>query len=89
MDGGIDYKRIYNFYKEYDRFFSDCKDCWALRLCSKCFDNIRKGERFDEDRKREMCKSFLKKIEENLIIYCEIIESKPDAFKFFENVKIT
>ncbi|NIM11493.1 MAG: radical SAM protein [Candidatus Aminicenantes bacterium] len=89
VDGGIDYKRIYNFYREYDRFFSDCKDCWALRLCTKCFNNIRQGERFDEVRKKELCKSMLRNIEENFVIYCEIMESKPDAFKFFENVKIT
>jgi uncharacterized protein len=89
VDDGIDYKKIYNFYKEYDRFFSDCKNCWALRLCKKCFNNVRKEESFDQRRKDKLCESMLRKIEKNLVTYCEIIESNPGAFKFFEQVTMT
>jgi uncharacterized protein len=86
---GFDYKRIYNFYVEYDRFFKKCEDCWAVRLCRKCFNNIRKGENFYERRKEKLCEIMVKKIEENLSIYCEIIEENPDAFKIFENVTMS
>jgi uncharacterized protein len=89
LTDGLNYQRIFDFYVKYDQFFSGCKDCWALRLCSKCFDNIRKGEEFDERRKGEMCESLIRKFEENLITYCEIIENNPDAFKFFEQVTMT
>jgi uncharacterized protein len=43
VDNGFDHEKIYRFYQEYDRLFGDCKDCWALRLCNKCFNDIRRG----------------------------------------------
>ena len=86
---GFDYKRIYKFYVEYDRFFKNCGDCWAMRLCRKCFNNIRKGENFYKRRKEKMCDRMVKKIEENLRIFCEVIEENPDAFKIFENVTVS
>jgi uncharacterized protein len=69
---GFDYERIYNFYKKYEKFFRDCNDCWALRLCKKCFNNIRKEDEFNEQRKKEMCGSRLNIFEKSLESYCEI-----------------
>jgi uncharacterized protein len=88
VDDGFNYKRIYDFYQRYDNFFKDCKYCWALRLCKKCFNNIRKGPAFDEQRKKKMCSNMLKKIEKNLIIFCEVVEKKPDAFKFLDEITV-
>jgi uncharacterized protein len=88
VDNGFNYQKIYGFYEEYDDFFQDCKYCWALRLCKKCFNSIRKGADFDAQRKKEMCENKLRTIEENLITYCEIIDRKPDAFKVYENVEM-
>ena len=88
-DKGFNYQVIYDFYLEYDDFFQDCKYCWALRLCKKCFNSIRKGADFDDQRKKEMCKKKLKVIEDNLIIYCEILERKPDAFKVYESIEMS
>jgi radical SAM protein with 4Fe4S-binding SPASM domain len=51
VNDGFDYETIYRFYREYDRFFSLCGECWALRLCNKCFNTIRKGEQLDEERR--------------------------------------
>jgi uncharacterized protein len=88
VDNGFNYKQIYDFYEMYDRFFKDCKHCWALRLCKKCFNSIRRGADFDVQRKKKMCKNKLKVIEENLITFCEITEKKTDAFKFLEDVTV-
>jgi len=87
VDKGFDYEKIYRFYREYDKFFGDCKYCWALRLCSKCFNSIRKGERIDFKRKQEFCSSMKENLESDLITYCEVIEKNPEAFKVFEYLK--
>lgn len=88
VDEGFNLKRIYDFYKKYDEFFKDCKYCWALRLCKKCFNDIRRGADFDQQRKETMCKNILRNLEKNLIVFCEIIEKNPTAFKIFKDVRI-
>lgn len=89
VDTGLNFKRIFDFLKAYDAFFKDCGNCWALRLCKKCFNNVRKGDAFDEEKRTKVCKLMLNNIEANLITYCEIIEENPDAFDVFKNVVMT
>ena len=83
---GFSYKRIYNFFKKYEELFKDCKYCWALRLCMKCFNNIRNGDSFSEARKEKLCINSLDKIENNLLDFCEIRETNAEAFKPFKNI---
>jgi uncharacterized protein len=75
---GFDYIRIYNFLKEYESFFKDCKNCWALRLCRKCFNNIRKGDKYDDRRRDAFCKYMISAIEEQLKDYCYIREERDE-----------
>jgi len=85
---GFYYERIYYFLKKYESFFKDCKYCWALRLCMKCFNNIRKGGNFSIKKREEFCKSTLFSILMDLIDYCEIKEKDKEAFKEFDNIYI-
>ncbi|MCP4214986.1 MAG: hypothetical protein GY765_10025, partial [bacterium] len=80
--------KILEFYKTYDLFFEGCSDCWALRLCKKCFNDIRKDDRFDEPRKPPLCRRRLKRIESSLVSYCEILEENNEAFKVFEDIEM-
>ncbi len=89
VDDGFNFRRICDFYEMYDEFFKDCGHCWALRLCKKCFNSIRRGPAFDEQRKKEMCMRKLRHIEKNLITFCEIVEKNTDAFKFLEEVTVS
>jgi len=86
---GFNFKKIYQFLKKYEKFFKDCKYCWALRLCSKCFNSIRKGEDFNEERRNDLCKRKLNTIETNLKEYCEVREKNPKAFAPFQNIQIS
>jgi len=86
VNHGFNHRRIYNFLKKYEEFFKDCKYCWALRLCMKCFNNIRNGDSFSEARKEKVCSNNLYKIENNLLDYCEIREKNAEAFKPFKNI---
>ena len=86
---GFYFQKIYQFLKKYENFFKDCKYCWALRLCSKCFNSIRNGEDFDEKRRNDLCKIKLNTIETNLKEYCEVREKNPKAFAPFQNIQIS
>jgi uncharacterized protein len=89
IETGINYKAVYDFLIKYNHFFSDCSDCWAVRLCSKCFDTIRNGESFCEERKVRFCDSKKNEIEKYLSIYSDIIENSPDAFNVFREISVS
>lgn len=88
IEKGLNHNKIFEFLEKYVNFFKDCKYCWAIRLCNKCFNQIRKGENFDEQRKINFCKMSLLNIERNIQTYCEIKEMNADAFNMFDNYKI-
>ncbi len=88
VDQGFDYKEILEFFIHYDLFFKDCQECWAVRLCKKCFNDIRRGSELDKERKEKFCINMLKSIESNLILYCEILEQNKDAFYYFKDVSL-
>ena len=83
---GNSYSGIYDFLEKYIDFFKDCRYCWALRFCQKCFNNIRKGSDFDEGRRNDFCRNSLYNIEKTLRDYCEIREKNVDAFKILDQI---
>lgn len=86
VERGLDFDKIFGFIKAYDEFFKECGNCWALRLCKKCFNDIRKEDGLDEGRRNAFCEFMLHKIEADLITFCEILEENPDAFSVLEKV---
>lgn len=84
IDNGLDFDRILNFYEECDAFFKDCGNCWALRLCKRCFADINCEDQFDKARKENFCKSNLAYFEAAIGVYCEILDENPDAFQIFK-----
>jgi len=84
VDKGLCYEKIYNFLTKYEKFFEDCKDCWAQRLCMKCYNSIKGGELLSIERKEQLCRNSLISIERDMIDYCETRERNIDAFKPFE-----
>jgi len=88
IEHGFYYKLIYNFLISYEEFFRECKDCWAIRLCDKCFNSVRNGENLDKERKEEFCEIKKLNVERNLIAFCEIIEKNPNAFDHLNNFKL-
>lgn len=83
---GFDYKKIFDFFQKYDLMFNECKKCWALRLCDKCFNSIRRGDKLDYGRKEEFCRTNKIAIERDIILFCEIIEKNPEAFTVFKDI---
>jgi uncharacterized protein len=89
VEDGIDFESIQRFYRQYDKYFASCSDCWAVRLCTKCFNDIRTGSEFDENRMDSLCKRKISRIEDNLAVFSQIIKQNPDAFNIFKNVTLT
>lgn len=80
VDGGFDYRRVLEFLTEYQEFFQDCRECWAVRLCKKCFANVQAGARFSQERKELFCLFRKEEIERNLQAYCRLKQKNPRAF---------
>lgn len=88
VDTGLDLEKIFAFFEECDEFFRDCGNCWAVRLCERCFADVNCEDRFDEERKSDFCKSNLSYLETIMGVYCEILEKNPNAFDLFKPEEI-
>jgi uncharacterized protein len=66
----------------------DCSRCWAARLCQLCFSNAIKANRFSIDKKRIMCNSHRKSLEEALEIYVSVLEKNGKAYDFVDTMEI-
>lgn len=83
VDRGIDLQAILDFYREWEKHFSKCSSCWAVRICKKCFNELHLNGELDESRREKFCDSALRRYELLLETYCRILEKNPDAFKGF------
>lgn len=88
VHNGINYDRICDFFVACDSFFKGCGNCWAVRLCKRCFADINCEDRFDITRKEKSCKSKIEYYETLLSAYCEILEKNPDGFEDFRPEEI-
>lgn len=80
---------ISNFLEQYSSFFENkCYGCWAIRLCRKCFNTIRKDFTLNEDRLNNFCTKTKKNLYNNLIYYLNIREKKNTAFDFLKDIKV-
>ncbi len=86
---GIDKNRVMKFLLEYNGFFStQCRQCWAIRLCHKCYNDVRLGEDWSQERGRAFCARQRARLRQLLTRYCEIRECKDDAFKWCEDIEV-
>lgn len=81
LEKGLDFDRIAEFLVQWDEFFKDCRECWALRFCQKCFNDLCRGDQLDKERKEAFCGDEVGAFERILSLYCEILEKNPDALK--------
>jgi uncharacterized protein len=87
IDNGFDIERIAEFYRVWDYFNRDCSQCWALRLCKKCFADLHREDKPDSEKRKEFCITKKYHSEMLLKLYCEIMEENPHAFDRFMSRK--
>jgi len=81
IPGGFDSDRIEHYLTQFGRLVEDtCSDCWALRLCRKCFANLARGPGLSRERMAEVCSQKLEKLERSLVQYCSARERNADCF---------
>jgi len=62
---------------------TDCKDCWAIRLCKACYVAAKKNRWLDLEERRKYCNNMRENLMSDIIFYLEVLEKNPTAFDFF------
>lgn len=84
VEDGVDKEAAWNLIADYASVSSpDCTDCWAIRMCGMCFQDIY-SDHIDIDKKRQSCMLYKPQLLKNFSMYCSIIEQNPTAFKALE-----
>jgi uncharacterized protein len=86
---GFDYERIAGYYMEFEKIFADCRYCWALIYCNRCWAHIGNLKEFNGKRREEFCAASQKMIERTFRVYVELLKQDPDCFKVFKDVMIS
>lgn len=88
VDAGIDRERALEITEQYAELsYPDCRDCWAVRLCSMCFSHLY-GDRFDIERKRLLCSGTRSTLLEALSRYCTVLEAQENAFDYLDRAEM-
>lgn len=79
VNDGVDFCFIEKNYKEnFDvHIVNRCNDCWAVYLCNLCYCNCYDEENFNENKKDRNCIGCRSYVENNLIMYYQILEENP------------
>jgi uncharacterized protein len=90
VNNGVDVDRVLKLTREYvDRSKDDCKDCWAIPLCSLCFHHGYECAGFNTKRKRDMCKGEQDRLLHLLKLYAWVLEMHPERLHLWERIQIT
>ncbi|MEJ2671440.1 MAG: radical SAM protein [Deltaproteobacteria bacterium] len=89
IDQGIDADRAWEVAQQYAEISSaDCRDCWAVRLCSLCFCHLQRDQ-FDLERKRSFCPGTRAAILDALSMYCSAREVNDHAFDYLDEIEVS
>lgn len=85
VDTGFDYETIAAYYRKLEEVLEDCKNCWAILHCERCWAHLGNLDEFKGKNKEEFCSSKKKIIEIAFKTYTELLRKDPDCFKVFED----
>nr|WP_281392787.1 radical SAM protein [Roseospira goensis] len=89
IGAGLDEDEIAAFLRDYSTFLGEhCRNCWAIRLCQKCFNSIRDGDRLSEARLGDVCRGMRRGLVDKLTRYCAIREQTDEAFRWADDVEL-
>jgi uncharacterized protein len=88
IDKGFDYDRIVYYYRKLEEVLEDCKDCWAINLCERCWVLIGNLEEFRGKGKENFCSMNRKVIEQAFKLYVQLLREDPDCLKALKDVII-
>lgn len=85
---GFDYDTMVDFYLKFDSIFADCKNCWALLHCERCFASAGDIKSLTGEKKANFCAARRATIERHFQVYCEILNENPDAFQVVKDAVV-
>lgn len=88
INKGIDKKVIKDvFIDDYiKKSIIDCSKCWAIRMCTVCYDGRVSNNGFNCD--NETCSGVRDIIEKHLIFYHDLLESDPEKLEFLKKMEL-
>lgn len=86
VDEGFDFEQIVRYYQKYDELMEDCRSCWALSHCERCWATIGQLESHDNKEKEEFCSLNRNLVEKALIVYTQLLRKDPTCFEAFNDV---
>ena len=85
---GIDINQIKKHYVENysEKSIDECKKCWAIRMCKICYAECFDKNGVNMQEKCKLCSMMRRSIEENLILYHELLEKSPEKLEILNRL---
>ena len=85
VHNGIQMDRVRRVLEEFESLdWSECRDCWLVRLCPICYLHVLHGESWDLRKRHQSCRQFRKYYAFCFDLYCEILEKNDRALDYLE-----
>jgi len=81
VDTGFDYERIAGYYRKLEEVLDDCKNCWAINHCERCWVQLGDLDEFTGKKKEDFCSYNKGMIETAFKVYVELLKKDPDCLK--------
>jgi len=88
---GIDIDKVKSIYiDEYEsRSLQFCSECWAIRLCNICYMHSFSKGKISIEKKNKYCSLARLGIENDLQLYCELLEIDPNGLDYLSEMIMT
>jgi len=82
IDDGLDMTAVLDLINIYTDIceYLGCSDCWARRICPKCYLSMYSGNTISAEYKKASCASVRRYRAKQLIDYCKMMEINPSIF---------
>lgn len=81
IDTGFDFEQIAYYYRKLEEVLEDCRNCWAICHCERCWIRLGNLEKFKGEKKENFCQSQKHFIEKAFKLYVSLLKKDPDCLK--------
>jgi len=85
VDTGYDYEGIAGYYRKLEEVLYDCKNCWAINHCERCWVQLGNLDEFTGEKKEDFCSYNKGMIETAFKVYVELLKKDPDCLKILSD----
>jgi uncharacterized protein len=85
VDTGFDYETIAGYYRKLEEVLADCRNCWAISYCDRCWAVMGDIYKFIGEEKEKFCSYQKTLIEKAFKAYTELLREDPDCLKVLKD----